>query len=129
MKKKANIIARQLIINPTTGKPHDDQGLYALDGIMYGSLHIVDEQEDNNKIMHIVFAQLQSEMIEKALQRLKGREADVIRLRYGLNGERPHTLEEVGAIYNVTRERIRQIEAKVIRRLSTCKELKAFWED
>ena len=77
----------------------------------------------------IVFAQLQSEMVEKALQRLKGREADVIRLRYGLNGERPHSLEEVGAIYNVTRERIRQIEAKVIRRLSTCKELKAFWED
>ena len=59
MKKKANIIARQLIINPTTGKPHDDQGLYALDGIMYGSLHIVDEQEDNNKIMHMLIKEFE----------------------------------------------------------------------
>jgi len=59
VKKKANIIARQLIINPTTGKPHDDQGLYALDGIMYGSLHIVDEQEDNNKIMHMLIKEFE----------------------------------------------------------------------
>ena len=77
----------------------------------------------------IIFTQLRSEIIERALQQLKKREADVIRLRYGLNGKAPHTLEEVGAIYKVTRERIRQIEAKVIRRLKNFKELKAFWED
>ncbi|MBQ9039285.1 MAG: sigma-70 family RNA polymerase sigma factor [Clostridia bacterium] len=77
----------------------------------------------------IVFAQLNSELIERALQQLKKREADVIKLRYGLNGETPHTLEEVGAMYKVTRERIRQIEAKAIRRLQRFKELKAFWED
>ena len=77
----------------------------------------------------IVFAQLNSVLIERALQQLKKREADVIRLRYGLNGETPHTLEEVGAMYRVTRERIRQIEAKAIRRLQRFKELKAFWED
>jgi len=77
----------------------------------------------------IVFAQLRNEMIEKTLQQLTKKEADVIRLRYGLNGEAPHTLEQVGTMYKVTRERIRQIEAKVIRRLKNFKELKAFWED
>ena len=77
----------------------------------------------------IVFAQLQSEMIEKALRRFSEREANVIRLRYGLDGNGPHTLEEVGAIYNVTRERIRQIEAKVLKKLSKFSTLKAFWED
>ena len=77
----------------------------------------------------IVFAQLKNEMIEKTLQQLTKKEADVIRLRYGLNGAAPHTLEQVGAMYKVTRERIRQIEAKAIRRLKRFKELKAFWED
>lgn len=77
----------------------------------------------------IVFAQLRNEMIEKTLQQLPKKEADVIRLRYGLYGEAPHTLEQVGTMYKVTRERIRQIEAKVIRRLKNYKGLKAFWED
>lgn len=57
------------------------------------------------------------EEIEKVLQTLPPREEKVIRLRYGLDDNRPRTLEEVGKEFGVTRERIRQIEAKAIRRL------------
>ena len=57
------------------------------------------------------------EEIDKFLKELQPREEKVIRLRYGLYDGRPHTLEEVGKEFNVTRERIRQIEAKAIRRL------------
>ena len=57
------------------------------------------------------------EEIEKVLQTLTPREEKVIRLRYGLDDNRPRTLEEVDKEFGVTRERIRQIEAKAIRRL------------
>ena len=65
-----------------------------------------------------------------ALGSLTPREADVIRLRTGFDDNRPLTLEDVGAIYGVTRERIRQIEAKALRRLGhprKSKKLKDFW--
>lgn len=55
--------------------------------------------------------------IEKCLASLTPKEQEVIRLRYGLNNQPPMTLEDVGKIYGVTRERIRQIENKGIRKL------------
>lgn len=55
--------------------------------------------------------------IERALESLTPREERVLRLRFGLEDGRERTLEEVGRIFNVTRERIRQIEAKAIRKL------------
>lgn len=56
--------------------------------------------------------------IEKALASLSEKESNVINLRYGLNVTAPMTLEQVGKIYNVTRERIRQIESKAIKKLA-----------
>lgn len=55
--------------------------------------------------------------IERSLSTLTGREADVIRLYFGLNGNQPHTLEEVGQKFDLTRERVRQIKEKAIRRI------------
>ena len=57
------------------------------------------------------------EDLESVLNSLSPRERDVLRLRYGLDDGRMKTLEEIGQIFNVTRERIRQIEAKALRKL------------
>jgi RNA polymerase primary sigma factor len=57
------------------------------------------------------------EDLEHVLDTLSPRERDVLRLRYGLDDGRMKTLEEIGQIFNVTRERIRQIEAKALRKL------------
>ena len=57
------------------------------------------------------------EEINKQLQSLKPREQIVVNMRFGLNGHMPHTLEEVGDHIGVTRERIRQIEARALRTL------------
>ncbi|MBU4561531.1 RNA polymerase sigma factor RpoD [bacterium] len=57
------------------------------------------------------------EEIRKVLSTLSEREAKVLRLRFGLDDGSPRTLEEVGAVFHVTRERVRQIEAKALRKL------------
>ena len=72
---------------------------------------------------------LLKEQLEEVLQSLTEREAKVMRLRFGLEDGRPRTLEEVGKEFDVTRERIRQIEAKALRKLrhpSRSKKLKDF---
>jgi len=55
--------------------------------------------------------------IDRSLATLTGREGDVVRLYYGLNGKHPLTLEEIGDLFDLTRERVRQIKEKAIRRL------------
>jgi RNA polymerase primary sigma factor len=55
--------------------------------------------------------------IERSLSTLSPREADIIRLYYGLGGEPPYSLEEIGKLFNLTRERVRQIKEKAIKRL------------
>lgn len=67
--------------------------------------------------------------IEKALSKLSDHEAEVIKLYFGLSNEQPMTLEEIGDRFNLTRERIRQIKEKAIRRLRNAtrsKELKKY---
>lgn len=55
--------------------------------------------------------------IERALQTLTPREADLVRFYFGLNGKHPMTLEEIGETFDLTRERVRQIKEKAIKRL------------
>lgn len=67
--------------------------------------------------------------IENSLRSLPAREAEVIRLFFGLNGKRPESLEEIGLKFELTRERVRQIKEKAVRRLKVggkCKILKTY---
>jgi len=73
---------------------------------------------------------LLAEALSEILGTLTEREADVLRMRFGMYDGRTHTLEEVGQIFGVTRERIRQIENKAIRKLrhpSRAKKIKDFY--
>ncbi len=68
--------------------------------------------------------QILKEQIAQILTTLSEREQKIIRLRFGIGGGRPHTLEEVGNEFSVTRERIRQIEAKALSKLRKHKQTK-----
>ena len=73
-----------------------------------------------------------AEQTRKVLKSLTPREEKVLRMRFGIGEKSDHTLEEVGQDFEVTRERIRQIEAKALRKLrhpSRSKRLKAFVEN
>jgi RNA polymerase primary sigma factor len=65
---------------------------------------------------------LRKENLSRALATLPQREREVIELRFGLTGQRPYTLEEVGRTFNVTRERIRQIENHTLKKLESLPE-------
>ena len=73
--------------------------------------------EDEESVEQIVTRGLLRQQLEGVLQTLTPREEHVIRMRFGLVDGRPRTLEEVGKEFNITRERIRQIEAKAMRKL------------
>lgn len=81
--------------------------------------HVGDFIEDKDNVSPYDYADqsMETERINEVLSQLTDREARVIRLRYGLEDGRTHTLEEVGKEFNVTRERIRQIEAKALKKL------------
>ncbi|HAH86536.1 MAG TPA: hypothetical protein DCL60_04095, partial [Armatimonadetes bacterium] len=72
--------------------------------------------------------QLLRERIVEVLSELSPRERDVLRMRFGLDDGYPRTLEEVGRHFQVTRERIRQIEAKAIKKLRHAKRKKKLEE-
>ena len=85
--------------------------------------------EDAPEPAEVASAAILREVIERELNTLSPREAQVIKLRFGLYDGRPRTLEDVGKEYDITRERIRQIEAKALRRLrhpSHSRHLKGF---
>ena len=96
--------------------------------------HLGDFIEDKEALSPDQFAnnELLKDEIDLVLSTLTEREEKVLRLRFGLEDGRTRTLEEVGKEFDVTRERIRQIEAKALRKLKNptkCKRLKEFLED
>jgi RNA polymerase primary sigma factor len=76
------------------------------------------EDERASRPEEAVESTLRNETLASALSTLSERERRVLELRYGLNGEQPRTLDEVGRSFNVTRERIRQIESQCLRKLA-----------
>ena len=81
-------------------------------------------------VIHEVEQKNLREKIDEILKSLGDQEQRVLRMRFGLDDDIPKTLEEIGKVFGVTRERIRQIEAKAIRKLrhpSRLKQLKHFY--
>ncbi len=76
----------------------------------------IEDRESDNPATKTSYTLLQ-ELINEMLDTLPEKEQKVLRMRFGLDDGYSHTLEEVGYVFNVTRERIRQIEAKALRRL------------
>ena len=90
----------------------------------------IEDMSAKNPMDEVTFIKL-SEHTRNILDTLSPREASVLRLRFGIDCDADHTLEEVGKKFHVTRERIRQIEAKALRKLrhpARCRTLKAFSE-
>jgi RNA polymerase primary sigma factor len=83
------------------------------DGNMYDILLYEDPFRPDKRLI----SDSLSQEIERTLNTLSPREAEIIRLYYGLTGKHTHTLEEIGEEFNLTRERIRQIKDKAIKRL------------
>lgn len=80
---------------------------------LYDVLNPSEENYPDEKLIHDSL----SIEIDRALKHLSTREADVIKLFYGLDGNRPMSLEEIGELFELTRERVRQIREKGIRKL------------
>ena len=91
-------------------------------------IDVIENEQQPNPDYELMSESLKTE-IERILSYLSAREAEVIKLYFGLNNEHAFTLEEIGERFNLTRERVRQIKEKAIRRLrntSKSKNLRAY---
>lgn len=101
-----------------------------LDDVSSLDIKLSDDDEDSDSLGSMIectnmnfnpeqvcLKQSNQDFINKILDTLTRREADILRKRFGLNEENPLTLDEIGQLYNLTRERIRQIEIKALRKL------------
>jgi RNA polymerase primary sigma factor len=89
----------------------DDENITSLSDLVFS--------EDYVEPFELVFHVTVQDLLEKALDQLSEREQIIIKLRYGLSDRTPLTLEEIGTILGITRERVRQIQNKAIEKLRT----------
>ena len=106
-------------LDANVGKDSDDEDSVLGDFI---------EDEDRATPEEAAANLILKEQIAQVLSTLSDREQKIIRLRFGIGGGRPHTLEEVGNEFSVTRERIRQIEAKALSKMRKNKQTKRLQE-
>ena len=151
---KVNRASRQLVQElgrdptPEEVARHLEMPLEKVNGVMKASMEPVSldrpigEDEDSNlsdfiedtsapSPAHVAAHSMLKDQLQRVLSTLSRREEKVIRLRFGLGDGTPRTLEEVGTIFKVTRERVRQIEAKALRKLrhpSRARKLKGYTE-
>ena len=91
---------------------------------------IIEDQRSLSPSRSAAFALLQ-ENVNAVLKTLSARESRIIELRFGIGDGCPRTLEEVGSIFNITRERVRQIESKALKKLrhpSKCRDLLRYYD-
>ncbi len=88
-----------------------------VDTVDIDEVEVVDKTDVEKEVFDPITAEIHRERIAEILQSLTGRERRVLELRFGFPDEEAQTLEQVGNVFGVTRERIRQIEAKALRKL------------
>lgn len=106
-------------LDASVGKEGDDE-----DSVLGDFVEDEDRASPEDSAAH----QILKEQLSEIIATLTDREQKIIRLRFGIGGGRPHTLEEVGNEFDVTRERIRQIEAKALAKLRKNKDTKKLHE-
>jgi RNA polymerase primary sigma factor len=89
------------------------------DSATYGDLFASDDAQPDEQVE----VELTEQALHRAVASLPEREREILRLRYGLGGENPRSLEEIGRVLGITRERVRQIETEALRRLAERREL------
>lgn len=84
-----------------------------------GTSALIERLHASSDLENLIERRSRNRYIAEALARLRPRDAQVLRLHFGIDGNREHTLEEIGAILGVTRERIRQVRDRALRELRT----------
>jgi RNA polymerase sigma factor (sigma-70 family) len=85
---------------------------------MLNTVRAVARALDGVGVEHRLMTELRKDSVLRALDSLPRREAEVLKLRFGLEGEGPKTLQEIGNLLGVSRERVRQIEAQALARVA-----------
>ena len=107
---------------------HPNHDAYFSDEDKNCLLDVIPDNKQDDPDKNLMMESLQEE-VENSLETLKGRERDVIRMYFGISRDYALTLNEIGEEFNLTRERVRQIKEKAIRRLrhrSRSKKLRSY---
>lgn len=98
-----------------------NRGIGFLDAPLSGDILLMDSLADRSRIPESIWEETERrEIVERAFALLTPRERQVLALRFGLEGNKPHSLAEIGRLWNLSRERVRQIERKALQSLRTC---------